>query len=160
MIINFPEFKVVDKYRELSKNIFIVDVKLANFEKFTDRTIFSACHSTDGFKLPKFKAQMILSYLNEPTIEKWDNIYKIQVTPGKNLWDSWNNILPKKVICIKNTDILSDKWLHLPTPQELVSGISATIKKEHLNLLNIKQKLMSECSVIELKYKGFIEKYA
>ena len=160
MIINFPEFKVVDKYRELSKNIFIVDVKLSKFEKFADRTIFSSCHSTDGFKISKFKEKLILSYLNEPTIEKWDSIYKIQVVPGKNLWDAWNNVLDKKVICIKNTDVLKEKWLHLPKPQELVLGINVTVKKEHSKLLEIKEKLMFELLCIEFKYKNFIAKYA
>lgn len=159
-ILSFPEFKVLDKHRELNKNIFIVEVKLSKYDKYSDRTILSKAHGSDGFKLSKFKFNMILSYLNNPTIEQWDKIYKFEIIPGKNLWDAWNSVLNKKIISIKNTENLSQKWLSIPDSDLLIRGIQTIIKKEEKKLLNLKNILLIEKYCIELKYKNFIRKYA
>lgn len=160
MVIAFPEFNVLNKFRNISKNLFIIDVKLSNFEKSKDRSIFSNCHGDDGFKIQKFKQKMILSYLNNPTIEGWDEIYNFKITPNKNLWDAWNKVATKKLICIKKTDKLSEKWIRIPKPEELVLGINKTIESEYSKLAELKTRLLLELENIEEKYKKFISKYA
>lgn len=161
MILKFPEFKVVDKYREIIKNIFIVDIKISKFNNFYDRTIFSKCHSSDGFKLSKNKQKMILSFLNEPTVEKWDLIYKFQIIPDKTLWDAWNiSLKNNKISAINSNSILSEKWKNIPKQSELIKGIITLVNHEEEKLIDIKSKLEFELQIIEGKYKNFIKKYA
>lgn len=161
MILKFPEFKVVDKYREIIKNIFIVDIKISKFNNFYDRTIFSKCHSSDGFKLSKNKQKMILSFLNEPTVEKWDLIYKFQIIPDKTLWDAWNiSLKNNKISAINSNSILSEKWKNIPKQSELIKGIITLVNQEEEKLIDIKSKLEFELQIIEGKYKNFIKKYA
>lgn len=162
MILKFPEFKVVDKYRELIKNIFIVDIKISKFNNFYDRTVFSKCHSIDGIKLSKNKQKMILSFLNNPTVESWDAIYKFQIVLDKTLWDAWNVSLDSKnkILKIGPNLNLNEKWKILPTQSELIKGILTLVNQEESKLLDIKSKLEFELQSIECKYKNFIEKYA
>lgn len=162
MILNFPEFKVVEKYRDILKNIFIIDVKLSKFESYYDRTIFSKCHSNNGFKISKKEQKLILSYLNNPTVEKWNSIYKYNITPNKTLWDAWNTNKNNcnKIIKIDLNNNVNENWKSIPTSEELASGIVFLVNDEEIKLLNLKYRLSNELHNIETKYKKFIQKYA
>lgn len=160
MILNFPDFKVVSQHKKLLHNIHTIQLRLSRFDKFKDRTIFSSAHSSDGLKITKFRKDLILDYLNSPNINKWDVIYKYQITPNKSLWDAWNKGTHKKIISVKNSENLCEKWTKIPEPQELVRGIKILIENERKKLEKSLETLEFEHSILFFKYRNYLRKYA
>jgi len=160
MIVSFPDFKVITQHKQLLQRVQLTDSKISLFNRYKDRTIFSGCHSTDGLKLSKSRMLDILSYLNNPTVEQWDKIYKYQIMPSKSLWDAWNKSVIKKIMCVKETPDLKDKWNRIPTPDELVKGIYKLKTIEYRKLSNLKDIMDMELSLFEFKYKNYLAKYA
>lgn len=160
MILKFPEFKVVGQHKKLLHNIHTIQLRLSRFDKFKDRTIFSSAHSSDGLKITKSRQDLILDYLNNPTVNKWDIMYKWQITPNKSLWDAWNKGTHKKIISVKNSENLSEKWSRIPEPQELVKGIKKLIENEIKKLEKSLETLEFEHSILTFKYKNYLKKYA
>lgn len=160
MIYQFPDFKVIAQHRNLLKNSTVIGNRIKMFEDHADRTIFSSCHSNDGSKLSAEKRKDILAYLNEPTYEKWDKIYKCQMFPNKSLWDSWNKVSTDVVSFVVDIDNPHAKWRRIPTPEELVLGIAAIKKNEREKLINIKVALDNNTLDLEFKFRNYLLKYA
>lgn len=129
MIVQFPNFKVTQQLNELVKHRKDLEKRIKRFNSCIDRTIFSGCHSSDGLKLTDDTRKTILSYLNRPTLQEWDKIYKIQVSPNKTLWNAWNLLASDKKLVVRDLNNLNEKWTTIPDPQELVLGIKAMIEK-------------------------------
>lgn len=160
MIYKFPDFKVINQHRNLLKNANLIGKRIKMFDEHTDRTIFSACHMNDGSKLTVKKQREILSYLNEPTYEKWDNIYKHQMFPNKSLWDCWNKVSTDVISFVVNIDNPHSKWRRIPTPNELVLGLEFVRKSELEKLINMKTTLDNNTQDLEFKFKNYLLKYA
>lgn len=160
MIYKFPDFKVISQHRKLSKNALLIGKRIKMFEEHADRTIFSSCHCNDGTAITIEKRKDILSYLNEPTYEKWDNIYKYQIFPNKSLWDCWNKISTDIVSFVVNIDNVYAKWRKIPTPEELVLGIASIKKNELEKLIKMKTAIDNNTLDFELKFRNYLLKYA
>lgn len=160
MIVQFPNFKVTQQLNELVKHRKDLEKRINRFNSCIDRTIFSGCHSSDGLKLTDDTRKTILSYLNRPTLQEWDKIYKIQVSPNKTLWNAWNLLASDKKLVVRDLNNLNEKWTTIPDPQELVFGIKAMIEKEKNSLLKMKNVLDSEITRLERKYRNYLKKYA
>ncbi len=160
MIYQFPDYKVISQHNNLKIKLHQIKARLERFDTYSDRTIFTSCHSSDGQKMSICKQKAILDYLNSPTVEKWDAIYKFQVTPNKTLWDAWNKTSNKKIVSVKLTTNLSDKWYKIPKPEELVSGINKIVNIEKRKLLGAIERLEFEMSTLEFKYGKYLQKYA
>lgn len=160
MIYQFPDFKVITQHRNLSRNASLIGKRIKMFEDHADRTIFSSCHSNDGTKLSIEKRKDILSYLNDPTHEKWDKIYKCQMFPNKSLWDSWNKVSTDVISFVVDINNAYIKWRRIPTPEELVLGITAIKKTELEKLINMKTTLDNNTLNLEFKFRNYLLKYA
>jgi len=160
MIYQFPDFKVIAQHRNLLKNAGLISVRIKMFDERIDRTIFSSCHNNDGTALSIEKRKEILSYLNNPTYEQWDKIYKIQMFPNKSLWDCWNKVSHDVISFVVDINDLHSKWRHIPTPEDLVLGIRK-IKNIELNkLVNMKATIDNNTLDLENKFKNYLLKYA
>lgn len=160
MIVQFPNFKVTQQLNELVKHRKDLEKRIKRFNSCIDRTIFSGCHSSDGLKLTDDTRKTILSYLNRPTLQGWDKIYKIQVSPNKTLWNAWNLLASDKKLVVRDLNNLNEKWTTIPDPQELVLGIKSMIEKEKNSLLKMKNVLDLEITRLERKYRNYLKKYA
>jgi len=160
MIYKFPDFKVINQHQNLLKNASLIGKRIEMFNQHADRTIFSSCHMNDGSKLSVKKQREILSYLNEPTFEKWDKIYKYQMFPNKSLWDCWNKVSTDVISFVVNIDNVHSKWRRIPSPNELVLGLSVVRKNELEKLINMKTTLDNNTQDLEFKFKNYLLKYA
>jgi hypothetical protein len=160
MIYQFPDFKIITQHKHLLKNSSLIAARIKRFDQHLDRTIFSSCHGNDGLALSADKRKQILSYLNEPTHEKWDTIYKMHVFPNRSLWDTWNSVSTNVINCVKNSSDVYDKWKTIPSPTELVNGIQKIRERELMKLLSLKNKIDNSTIDLELKYKNYLLKYA
>lgn len=160
MIYQFPDFKVIAQHRNLLKNAALITARIKIFEDRTDRTIFSSCHTNDGMALSMEKRKEILSYLNNPTYEQWDKIYKIQMFPNKSLWDCWNKVSRNVISFVVDIDDVYSKWIHIPTPDELVLSILKVKNIELNKLINMKTKIDNNTLDLEVKFKNYLLKYA
>lgn len=160
MIYQFPDFKVITQHRNLCKNAALIGKRIKMFEEQSDRTIFSSCHSNDGTQLSIEKRKDILSYLNDPTYEKWDKIYKCQMFPNKSLWDCWNKVSIDVISFVVDIKNANDKWRKIPTPEELVLGVTIVKKNELEKLVNMKAALDNNTHNLELKFRNYLLKYA
>src|SRR5690606_30069188 len=110
MIVYLPTYKVRTQYEEMQNQLNILKAKLSFYIDSEDRTIFSGCHSSSGSELSASTRKNILSFLNNPTVENWDAIYKLRITYSKALWDAWNKTQSKPITSIKQSPDLSVKW--------------------------------------------------
>lgn len=160
MIYQFPDFKVITQHQHLVRNSVLIAARIKRFNEHSDRTIFSSCHGNDGLLLSSDKRKQILCYLNEPTHEKWDAIYKMHIFPNRSLWDTWNSVSHNVINCVKNTSDLYDKWKSIPSADELVRGIHGIRNKEIEKLVALKNKIDESTFNLEIKYKKYLLKYA
>lgn len=156
MIYHFPNTKVINQHKYLADNLEKLRSRLSRFDKYEDRTILSSAHGSDGLKLTQKQFNSILSYLNNPDVNKWEAIYKIQIAPNKTLWQAWNKVSKNKVISIKKTENLDEKWVKIPEPSELISGVRKTIKSEKTKLSCLIDRINFELSLLEFKYKNYL----
>lgn len=160
MIYHFPNFKVVTQHRHLRKNAELISVRIQRFSQHADRTIFSSCHGNDGASLSEEKRKEILSYLNKPTHEKWDRIYRWHIFPNKSLWDAWNKVSNNLVSCVCNLDDVHAKWKTIPTSEDLVIGIGIIRDIELEKLVTMKNKIDKNTLSLEYKFKNYLLKNA
>jgi hypothetical protein len=80
----------------------------------------------------------IENYLNNPTIENWDNIYSILITPNKTIWQSVIAIDKNFPKFGRKEDIngnILKEWEQIPSPQTVKTAIQnmIMIKNNQLN---------------------------
>lgn len=160
MIVYLPTYKVRTQYEEMQNQLNILKAKLSFYIDSEDRTIFSGCHSSSGTELSASVRKNILSFLNNPTVENWDAIYKLRITYSKALWDAWNKTQSKPITSIKQSPDLSVKWQRIPTPEELVAGINKIIRVEKNKLHRSIECVEFEMSSLEFKYRNTLKKHA
>lgn len=153
MIIYLPTLKIVEQHETILDNIKNIQAKQAAFLRNKDRTIFSECHLPNGLPLTSQQRSEILSYLNNPSAEKWDCIYSQHITSTQKLWDAWNITQSTPIKKVKKNSPPVEKWASIPSPDDLVSGIKKIIKREKQKLANVSQTLDFERFNIEYKYE-------
>lgn len=160
MIVYLPTYKVRTQYDELQHQLNTLKAKLSFYIDSEDRTIFSGCHSSSGMELSSSARKNILSFLNHPTVESWNSIYKVRITFSKTLWDAWNKKQSKPITSVKQSEDLAVKWQRIPTPEELVTGIAKLVNLEKNKLQRSIECVVFEMAVLEVKYKNTLKKHA
>lgn len=87
--------------------------------------LFKGCHNMFG-PLPKDAQQKILSYINNPTKQLWDEIHCMIISSGSisTIWQAWLDVdeyAPRsKPVC--------DEWHYIPDPETLKKAIRHAVQ--------------------------------
>ena len=90
--------------------------------------LFKGAHTIFS-PLPEDTQKRILSYLNEPTPEKWDAIAHHCIAGFSTLWQAWIKVDPAAPRSLPSTDA-PNRWPSIPDPDVLRKGIRALIERE------------------------------
>lgn len=86
--------------------------------------LFRGAHNMFG-PLDKDAQKKILSYLNSPTEERWDDIYSMLITNSTTLWQAWVSVDSQAPYSRRG-----GKWALIPTPEVLREAILATCQPD------------------------------
>ena len=86
--------------------------------------LFKGCHNLLG-PLGKDAQKDILSYINEPTPEKWEAIYTKMITPLHTLWQAWAAIDSQAPISVPS----DGPWPNTPSGDTLIRAIRHAVER-------------------------------
>jgi hypothetical protein len=118
---------------------------------------------TSSFRPNKEKSnennQKILRFLNDPSREAWDQIFKIQVTMDKTLWKIWSDYDEKAPKEVSTDESLIRKWPSFPGPEKITSSALSALHNERDDLISEKQEVDKVINVMNSLYPILVKKF-
>lgn len=146
-ISSFIEPHTIEQYRKLKSAHGYFTFLLDSINENKSRDIFSGCSNVLG-QLSKEKKDEILSYINEPTNDKWELLYSTLISPTTTLWQAWLAIESQGPRRKKQ----NGQWTSIPTTAVFIKSIRETINSELLRTKKKTTSLLEQINELEANF--------
>lgn len=127
-ISNFVDPKTIELYRKYKSGYLYFMERKESIDSNKSRDLFSGCSNAFG-GLSEDRKLLILSYINNPTEEVWDQIYCMVIdSTMSTLWNAWT-LVDYHALRSKPYD---GKWSMIPSGEMLIYGIRELIDNSQL----------------------------
>lgn len=128
-IDKIPHKLLVKLYKRMLSRKHDVEERIGSLSAVEQNGIMSSCYKAESMDTDESRKR-ILRFLNDPSRETWEDIYKIQVTADKTFWNVWIDYDPQAPKEIPACESIVRRWSYFPCPEQIMSKAQEALIEE------------------------------